>query len=137
MRSYLFTGGVALLLGLVIGAVMGWELFPVEYRNSHMCQLDEQYKREYTLMVARGYRLDSALEHARDRLRLLRMDQSPNCSPAGDYKIYNERDWVQHLAEQMIDESAPLNQIQDMVVLAEGFGRLTPELERYRPLQNP
>ncbi len=141
MRSYIFTGMIALILGLVVGTIMGWELFPKEYNDSHLCQLDNQYKREYTLMVARDYRMandrEAALEHARERLKLLRMDQSPHCSPAGDYEIRNERDWVQYLAEQLVDASVPLSQIQDIVLLAEGFGRLTPELERYLPVDNP
>ncbi len=133
MRSYIFTGAIAMVLGTGIGLYLGWIQFPIEYRNSHMCQLAERYQENYTLMVARGYRLDGNLTKAIDRLRPLRIENASTCDDGQVYPIDNIPDWVQYLTEQQISEGANPDTIRDLVALAEGFDRLTPVMESFLP----
>jgi hypothetical protein len=132
MKSYFLTGIAALLLGVGIGVYLGWVQFPVEYRNSHLCQLRDDYQAAYTLMVARGYRQDRDLDKALDRLRPLRVADTPACRDGRDYEIDNLPDWVQTLTERYISEGANPDEIRDLVALAEGFDRLTPIMESFR-----
>lgn len=132
MRNTIFTGIIAFVLGLGIGVYLGWVQFPVEYRNSQLCQLDPEYQEEYTLMVARGYRTDNDLEKALERLRPLRIADSSACDDSRAYKIDNLPDWVQYLTERYISEGANPSDIRDLVALAEGFDRLTPIMESFR-----
>jgi hypothetical protein len=132
VRNYIITAGIALVLGVGLGLYLGWVQFPVEYRNSHLCQLSPNYQEEYTLMVARGYRKDGDLEKALERLRPLRVGDVVACDDGRAYKIDNIPDWVQYLTERYISEGAEPAKIRDLVALAEGFDRLTPIMESFR-----
>jgi hypothetical protein len=134
MRSYLLTGIITLALGLGIGIYLGWVQFPIEYANSHMCQLDMSYQENYTLMVARGYRQDGDIDRAIARLRPLRVENAAACDDGRAYAIDNIPDWVQYVTEQYISEGANPSQIRDLVALAEGLDRLTPIMESFRPI---
>jgi hypothetical protein len=132
MRNYFITGLISLIVGLGLGFYIGWIQFPVEYRNSHLCQLDDDYRENYTLMIARGYRRDGDINKALDRLRPLRSEGKPECEGSDSYQIDNVSDWVQRLTVQYITEGASQGEIRDLVALAEGFGRLTPVMESFR-----
>ena len=132
MRNYIITGVISLLIGLGLGFYIGWVQFPVEYRNSHLCQLADHYREDYTLMVARGYREDGDINKALERLRPLRSEGKPECENSRAYQIDNVSEWVQRLTEQYISEGANQTDIQDLVALAEGFGRVTPVMESFR-----
>ena len=133
MRNYLLTGMITIALGIGLGVYIGWVQYPVEYRNSYMCQLSDSYQEEYTLMLARGYREDGDLNKALDRLQPLRAEGVPECDDGRSYKIDNIPEWVQVLTERYISQGADPVLIQDLVALAEGFGRLTPIMESFRP----
>ncbi len=117
---------LSLLLGLVIGAAagvyLGWGPFPVEYVNSAASNLDQQYKDHYTVLIASGYQLDNDLEAALERLRVL---NEPNI-PA----------FVQDVTERYITNSRNINNIQLLVELSVGLGRLTPIMEPYRMVES-
>ena len=132
MRNYLFTGIITIALGLGLGLYIGWVQYPVEYRNSYMCQLSDQYQEDYTLMVARGYREDRDLNKALDRLQPLRAVGIAECDDGRSYQIDNIPEWVQVLTERYISQGADPSLIRDLVALAEGFGRLTPIMESFR-----
>ncbi|MBI5931170.1 MAG: hypothetical protein HY862_17805 [Chloroflexi bacterium] len=132
MRNYLFTGIITIALGLGLGLYIGWVQYPVEYRNSYMCQLSDQYQEDYTLMVARGYREDGDLNKALDRLQPLRAVGIAECDDGRSYQIDNIPEWVQVLTERYISQGADPSLIRDLVALAEGFGRLTPIMESFR-----
>ncbi len=85
MRNYLLTGLITIALGIGLGVYIGWVQYPVEYRNSYMCQLSDGYQEEYTLMVARGYREDGDLNKALDRLQPLRAVGVPECDDGRSY----------------------------------------------------
>lgn len=129
MRTYLFTGLISLVIGIGLGLFLGWVQFPVEYQNSHMCQLDWQYQEEYTVMVARGYRQDQDLTKAIERLRPLRVEGVDACDDGRDYVIDNLADWIVYLTELKISQGADLRDIQDLAFLARGLGRTTPLIE--------
>ena len=112
-------------VGLGIGLYIGWIQAPVEYRNSQMCQLAEEDQENYTLMVARGYRLDNDLNRAVERLRPLRVEGQPVCDDGRDYQIDNIPDWVQVLTERFISLGADQDDICDMVNLADALNRST------------
>lgn len=132
MRNYLLTGIITIALGIGLGLYIGWVQYPVEYRNSYMCQLSDSYQEEYTLMVARGYREDGDLNKALDRLQPLRAVSVPECDDGRSYQIDNIPEWVQVLTERYISQGADPALIRDLVALAEGFGRLTPIMESFR-----
>ncbi len=137
VRSYFITGVIALALGIGIGIYLGWVQFPIEYRNSHMCQLDISYQEEYTLMVARGYREDGDVEKSIERLQPLRTNNITACDDGRPFKINNIPEWVKYLTEQYISDSADLQDIRDLVALYGAYDNLTPIMENYRTVDNP
>lgn len=132
MRNLLLTGAITFFIGLALGFYLGWVQFPVEYRNSHMCQLDENYQENYTLMVARGYGVDGDLQKAIERLRPLRVEGIPECDDGRAYKVDSIPDWVQTVTERYINAGADTRDIRDLVSLSADLGRLTPVMESFR-----
>ncbi|KAB2904486.1 MAG: hypothetical protein F9K27_08210 [Anaerolineae bacterium] len=134
MRRFVGSMLVALILGISIGVYLGWEQFPVDTENSFMCQLSEEAKEEYTLMVARAYQADlqgqisqssdEARNIALSRLLPLRSSNSENCS--GDPQIDNIPAWVQEVTERYRTEGANLEEICVLASLSAGFGRQIP-----------
>jgi hypothetical protein len=72
-RWYLLTG---LLVGLGLGLLVAWVLYPVQYINSSPYSLGASAKEGYRSMIAQAYLADGDLERARQRLALLK-DTSP------------------------------------------------------------
>ena len=72
-------------------------------------------------MVAEGYLVDGDALGAVERLRVLGMSNVP---------LY-----VQEVTETYISNSRDLNDIQKLVALAAGLGRLTPVMEPYYELR--
>lgn len=118
---------LSLILGLAIGAgiglYLGWVQFPVEYVDSPASALARRYKDDYTVMIAAGYREEGDAQAAVQRLRLLDVDNVP---------LY-----VQEVTERFISNSRNIEDIRNLVALAEGLGRLTPIMEDYRPISVP
>lgn len=123
---------IGVLIGLLGGMFLGWEQFPVEYKNSSLSALAPHYQDEYTLMVAEGYQHDQDVNAALARLRPLNKANIPA--------------YVRDLTERYISQSnVPaipagylLDQmIQVMVALSEAFGWRTPVMEIYRSTPVP
>lgn len=112
-------------IGVGLGLYIGWVQAPVEYRNSQMCQLSEAHQENYTIMVARGYRLDKDLNKAVQRLRPLRVENQSVCDDGRPYKIDNIPDWVQVLTERTISNGANQDDICDLANLADSLDRST------------
>ena len=68
-RWYLLTG---LLIGLGLGLLVAWVLYPVQYIDSSPYSLGASSKEGYRSMIAQAYLADGDLERARQRLALLR-----------------------------------------------------------------
>lgn len=133
MRTYFVTALISLLIGSGLGLYLGWVQFPVEYDNSHMCQLDLRYQEEYTLMVARGFQQDGDIEAALERLRPLRVEGVEACEDGRSDAIDNILSWVQFLTERYISQSRDTEMICDLAKLSAAFGRLTPPMQQSCP----
>lgn len=123
MLRFVLSLFVGLVLGVGIGLYLGWVQFPVEYVNSPAADLAQRYKDDFTVMVAGGYLTDNDLTTAIERLRLLGIENIPQ--------------HVQETAERYISNSQNVEDIRDLVALAEGLGRLTPIMEPYRQVAAP
>jgi hypothetical protein len=133
MRTYIATALITLLIGGGLGLYLGWVQFPIEYDDSHMCQLDRNYQEEYTLMVARGFQQDGDLEAALERLRPLRVEGIDVCADGRSDPIDNIPSWVQFLTERYISQSRNTDAICDLAELSAAFGRLTPPMQQSCP----
>jgi len=118
---------VSLILGIGFGIgaglVLGWGVFPIEYSEGSLPELARQHTDDYTVMVAAGYVADGDIQGALERLNLLGVDNSPA--------------HVQEVTERYITNSRDIGDIQLLVALSEGFGRLTPIMEPYRQVELP
>ena len=65
---YLVTG---LIIGLAIGLLTAWLLFPVEFINTTPATLRADFKNEYRYLIANAYAATSNLGRAQARLNLL------------------------------------------------------------------
>ncbi|NDJ75018.1 MAG: hypothetical protein GYB65_02055 [Chloroflexi bacterium] len=100
---------VGILAGLAIGVFLGWEMFPVQYTNSSLSDLDTSYQEQYTIMVAEGYLVDGDIDLAIQRLQALEMD--------------NAFEYVQDLTERYISQSQDENTICKINTLCKAMGR--------------
>ncbi len=123
MTRFFLSAVVGVAVGLLIGLFLGWQISPVEYRNSPIKALSEAYKDEYTRLVAGGYLADGDLSGAVERLRVLGVPNIPQ--------------YVQDMAERYISNSRDLKDIRYLVALSEGLGRLTPLMENFRQYSRP
>lgn len=73
MASMRRVGAIALvtLVGLVLGLVVGWVWWPVEYYDTEIADLKETYRADYVVLVSDAYALTSDLDAARERLSRL------------------------------------------------------------------
>ncbi|HYO88396.1 MAG TPA: hypothetical protein VER79_07090 [Candidatus Limnocylindrales bacterium] len=108
--------GVA--IGLGIGLYLGWVQFPAQVVDGPASALAQRYMDDYTIMVARAYVRDGDLTGALERLRPLGVDNIPA--------------YVQDMTERTISSSGNVADIQALVALAAGLGRVTPIMEPYR-----
>lgn len=69
--------GLGLLLGAALGLYLGWVAWPTEFVEANPTILEEEYRRDYTLMIAHAYALDGDLAAARRRLSSLDQE-APN-----------------------------------------------------------
>jgi hypothetical protein len=62
---------LAILVGLLLGALYGWLVNPVEYVDTAPDSLRVDYKADYVLMVAESFHADGNLPLAEQRLAAL------------------------------------------------------------------
>lgn len=65
-RSWLLI--IGLILGLGLGFLVGWGLWPVQYFDTSPAQLRTDYQDEYLRLVAFSYHMERDLSQARARL---------------------------------------------------------------------
>lgn len=109
---------LGVMVGVAVGLYLGWVQFPVEYVNSPANALAQQYKDEYTVMVAGGYLGDNDARGAVERLKVLRIENVP--------------DYVREVAERYIFNSSDVTDIRYLVALSEGLGRTSEVFAPYR-----
>ncbi|HVU11987.1 MAG TPA: hypothetical protein VHD90_11955 [Phototrophicaceae bacterium] len=118
MVRFLLSFIVALIVGALLGLYFGWVQFPVKYTDSTPDRLAQQYKDDYTVMVANAYLDDGDLTGALDRMRVLGVDNVPA--------------YIQDTTERFITNSSDVKDIQALVALSAGLGRLTPIMQPYQ-----
>lgn len=121
MVRFLLSLVLGAAVGLGIGLYLGWVQFPAQVVDGPASALSQRYKDDYTIMVARAYVRDGDLTGALERLRPLGMGNIPA--------------YVQEMTERTIVSSGNVADIQALVALASGLGRLTPIMEPYRQAQ--
>ena len=100
--------GISILVGIGLGLLVGWSLFPVQYANTSPASLRSDYKLDYLLMTAEIYQSDGNLADAQARLTILgeenitRLVQQA-ATDAGD-RGYDTRDLnkIVHLAQDLL-----------------------------------
>lgn len=60
--------GLGLVVGLGLALYLGWVAWPTEFTEADPSILRDEYRRDYTLMIANAYMLDGDLPAARRRL---------------------------------------------------------------------
>jgi hypothetical protein len=119
-RSGLFVA-VLLILGFAVGAgvglVLGWVVWPVNYYNTDLAELQAGDKEQYIILVGSAYAQDHDLEKAQARLDQL---EAPNI-----------RQWIAQLADRSIAEGRDEADIRALVGLAHGLGVDTPNMVAY------
>src|SRR5512143_3095854 len=65
---YLLTG---IILGIGLGRLVSWVLWPTRYRDNAPASLNEEYKDDYRALIAAAYMASGDVERARSRLVLL------------------------------------------------------------------
>lgn len=117
MRNVLLWGLIGLALGVALGLLVGWVLWPVRYTNTAPAQLRQDYRNDYILMVAAAYRVERDPEAARERLARLDPQQP-------------ERPLVE-LTETLIAQGGRPNDIRILVQLAQALDAVTPAMLPY------
>lgn len=115
LRVFLSTV-IGVAAGIALGLALGWG-FPAEYSDSVLSELAPVHQDNYTLMIAAGYVHDGDITGAFERLQRLGVDNVPA--------------YVQDVTERYVTNSRELDDIQRLVALSEGFGRLTPLMQPY------
>jgi hypothetical protein len=116
MVRVFFSTVLGVLLGVGIGLGIGWGI-PQDYSDSTIAELAPQYQEQYTLMIALAYVQDRDVDAALQRLRVLGVENIPA--------------YVQELTERYISTSRSLDNIQLLVALSQGLGRLTAPMESF------
>jgi len=106
-------------LGVGLGLYLGWVAWPTEFTNANPAILETEHKREYALMVADAYAVDSNLALATRRINAL-----------GETADEILLDLMLDAILQQQDQA----QIQRLVNLAAAMNLYSPAMEPY--LQN-
>ena len=118
LLASLFVGSV---IGVGIGLLLGWGPFKVVIVDNPASRLHEQYKDDYTIMVAAGFLVDGDALGAVERLRVLGVPNAP--------------EYVQNVTERFITNSRNIEDIRKLVALLEalvGQDRLPDMMRPYR-----
>jgi hypothetical protein len=110
---------IGLLVGAALGLYLGWVAWPAEFEEANPAVLEEQYQRDYTLMIAATYALDGDLPAARRRLDSLSKDD-PNA-------------WLLNQVVAHILENENETEIRQLVKLAADLGLSSPAMTPYLP----
>lgn len=110
---------IGLIIGLGFGLILGWVVWPTEFSEADPTVLEDQYKRDYTLMIASTYWEDGDLNAARDRL-----DNLGESDPFGWYRAVT----LDHILGSEDDL-----EIRHLVNLAADLGIYSQAMEPYWP----
>jgi hypothetical protein len=125
LATLFLIGGI--LLGIGLGLVIGWLVWPVDYYDTDVYDLRPTYKDDFVVMTGALYTLERDVAAARQSLALL---SSPN-APRSPEEI------VVEVAERYIASGADPTDISYLVGLAEALGSVTVPMQPYLGGQRP
>jgi hypothetical protein len=111
---------LGLVLGMALGLYLGWSVWPLEITDADPTILQEDYQRDYTLMIADAYWQDDDLAAAQQRL-----DSVNRQDPAG---------WLLSLTVDHILSGQDEGESLRLVRLARDLGLYSPAMDPYLPL---
>jgi hypothetical protein len=107
------------LVGVAFGLFLGWVAWPAEFSETEPSFLDDNYQRDYALMIASAYSLDGDLATAQRRLRSLGLEDSTG--------------WLLILTIDHILNSGDQTGSRHLVKLASDLGLYSPAMDPYLP----
>lgn len=108
---------LGLLVGIGLGLFLGWVAWPIEFSEADPTILEEDYQRDYALMIAAAYSLDQDLPAAQQRLdRLGRADTE---------------EWLLTVLIDKILAGDSQQEIRELVKLSSALGLYSPAMEPY------
>ncbi|MBN1922598.1 MAG: hypothetical protein JW892_15220 [Anaerolineae bacterium] len=108
---------IGILLGLGLGFLFGWGLWPVQYYDTSPAQLRADYRDEYFRLVALSYQVEQDLPQARARLTVM-----------GDSAPFPQ---LVTQIEAWMTEGASRTFLEPFVELAQDLGIDTPAMHTY------
>jgi len=108
---------VGVAVGLGVGFLIGWGVWPVEYYDTDPVDLRGEHKEEYIVLVAAAYALDGDLDHAEDRLA--KLEEEDIAQVVGD------------LAEKYLERGEDSTTTTNLVMLADALGSSTEAMLAY------
>jgi hypothetical protein len=117
----LFLVGAA--VGLGVGFLIGWGIWPVQYYDTDPVDLRAEHKEEYIVLVSAAYALNGNLEQAEDRLAKL-----------------EEKDIgrvVADLAQEYLERGEDTTTTRNLVMLADALGSSTEAMLAYVATPTP
>jgi len=117
LRKVIGIAGLGIAVGLALGILLGWVVWPVQYTDSDIADLRPADKTDYIIMVSAAYTLDGDLAQARARLERL---NDPNVSRR-----------ISDLAEQYILKGEERALARSLALLAEALNAGTETTRKY------
>ena len=114
---------LGLTAGAVVGLLLGWVVWPVQYTDTAIADLATEYKDEYIVLVAAAYTTDGDLEKAQVRLARLEV---PNINQS-----------LSALIDRYILEGQDETEIRALVALANAQGMMSPNMVAYLATNTP
>ena len=109
---------VGLAMGVGLGLLLGWVVWPTEYTDATPIILQDAYRRDYLRMIAGAYAEDGDLAAAADRLDSL--------GPNGSEELFS-------LMLDAILAGNDESETRQLVQLAAALGFTSPAMQPYLP----
>ena len=114
--------GLGLLLGVAFGLFLGWVAWPAEFSETDPTFLNDDYQRDYALMIASSYTLEGDLSIAQRRLRSLGLEDSSG--------------WLLLVTVDYILNSGDETGSRHLVKLSSDLGLYSPAMDPYLPAES-
>jgi hypothetical protein len=108
---------VGAAVGVGLGFLVGWGLWPVEYYDTDPVDLKHEHKEEYVVLVSAGFALNGDLEQAQDRLAKLEEEDVAQV--------------VAEVAQRYLEEGRDPTTTRNVVMLADALGSSTEVMLAY------
>jgi outer membrane biosynthesis protein TonB len=122
-RAVLLLLLVGAAVGVGLGFLVGWGLWPVQYYDTDPVDLKEEHKEEYVVLVGAAYALNGNLEQAKDRLAKLEEEDVAQV--------------VADVAQRYLEEGRDLTTTRNLVMLADALGSSTAVMLAYVATPTP